>query len=1415
LKRVGEAEAAGWRFWIDRGGTFTDVIGQRPNGELVVEKVLSVQPDRRGDPAVTAIQRLLGLPPDAPIPAGAVREVRLGTTVATNALLERRGAPVLLLINRGLADLLEIGDQHRPELFALRIERPQPLTIRVLEVEGRLAADGRELEPLRCDEELRRQLNQALADGYRSVAVALLHAVRNPGHERDLGRWLEAQGVKDIALSHRLSAQPRLVPRGHTALVEAAVGPVLRSYLQQVRRSLGGDTPVRVMRSSGALATHADLLAKDTILSGPAGGMVGAVAVAMAVSPERPIVGFDMGGTSTDVFHFDPGRGEAAWERSAETTIEGLRLQAPMLPVHTVAAGGGSILRCVDGRLLVGPQSAGAVPGPAAYRRGGPATITDANLLLGRLPPEALPAVFGPSGDQPVDLAAVHARFAELAEATGLAPEAVAEGGLQVAIERMAAAIRHISIQRGHDIRGALLVSYGGAGGQHACRLAAQLGIGRVLLHPLSGVLSAYGIGRAEQRQLREQVIRAPLEPVLIPRLRQQIQELQQEAVTALQRSGDLSPGDPHRLVVRLELRFPGSERGLELLWPAQPSAAIAQSAVDGRRMQEPSGTAIGTPAGGERAGDNSDVVRDSGDAAAKEVAGRMRPGDRRSDPPDRDDEAKAQDSRLVEALRRDFAESHRRRFGYLPSDRALVVERLLLEVAAAESAPHPVRHGPAGDSAAQGTDTAMLPPASNHSTPSNPPNAERAAAPPPPAQTRVWLAPDGWQPVPLWRRSELPPAVRIDGPAVVTDATTTLMLEPQWSAVVLPGGELMLERAPSLAAMPNEIPEASLTGSVRSRQASAQQKPVQWALASDADGIGDPHAPSIEPRRLPGGCAEAAADKPHQPAEPAQRATTVGTSRAPATPGAAIDPVQLELFHHRFAAIAEQMGVQLQLSSRSVNIRERLDFSCALFDGRGALVANAPHIPVHLGSMGESVASLLADVAAGLRPPLAPGDVILSNDPYAGGTHLPDITAITPVFAAGAPAGEAPLFFVASRGHHADVGGITPGSMPAFSTAIEQEGLLLRNEVFLSGGVFDEAAWRRRLAAGPHPVRNPDQLLADLQAQVAANRQGVAALEQLIASEGQELVQAFMGHVQANAAEAVRRVVDRLQAGSHAVELDGGAWIQVTVTPDRQARRVRVDFTGTSPQLATNHNAPLAVTHAVVLYVFRCLVGEEIPLNAGCFEPIDLVVPPGCLLSPSPPAAVVAGNVETSQAACNALFGALGVQAAAQGTMNNLSFGDEAQGPASRQYYETICGGTGAGVLADGRGFAGASAVQSHMTNSRLTDPEILEERFPVRLEIFRKRRGSGGAGRWPGGDGVIRQLRALEPLRVSLLTGSRRVPPFGLAGGQAGACGANWLLRSGGSEETLPPCCEISLAAGEGLRIETPGGGGYGAPD
>jgi N-methylhydantoinase B/oxoprolinase/acetone carboxylase alpha subunit/N-methylhydantoinase A/oxoprolinase/acetone carboxylase beta subunit len=1433
---------AGWRFWIDRGGTFTDVVGRSGDGQLVVRKVLSVQPGLAGDPAVAAIRELLGLDGNQAIPAGLIAELRLGTTVATNVLLERRGEPVLLLINRGFADLLAIGDQHRPDIFALQIRRPRPLRVRALEVAGRLAADGTELEPLGLDGQLATELRRALAEGYRSVAVALLHSDRNPSQELALERWLNGQGVAHVALSHRLSGQPRLVPRGHTALVEAAVAPILRAYLDNLQLALGAATPLRVMRSSGSLAPPAQLHAKDTILSGPAGGMVGAVAVARQAlladgcAALPPIVGFDMGGTSTDVFHFDPSRGDAAWERSAETEIAGLRLQAPMLPVHTVAAGGGSIIGFDGERLRVGPESAGADPGPAAYRRGGPATITDANLLLGRLPAQALPAVFGPEGDQPPDLEAVRQRFSALAGALSSAtasatdqsylaptPEQVAEGALCIASERMAEAMRRISIQRGHDIRAALLVSYGAAAGQHACRLAELLGIRRVLLHPLAGVLSAYGIGMAEQRQLRERAVRAPLAVAQVPALEALRDQLAAEATAALRAAGDLGPQQQPRLGIGLELRYPGSERGLELSWPKQQGEPEA----------------------------------------------------------------------LVAALQREFVDSHRLRYGYVPADQQLVVERLLVEAsldtaidtvgdAALEGAVNPAvegdwlkvfhkahpgclaqdsfsqapHHGhmverlagqspdqPSGQSIDQQVlttpvwlpqATAVDPTGEQQRQPEGSlPAASRGAATKggdaksSGAATSGFETASSWQAVPLWRREQLAPATLLRGPAVVIDVTTTLMLEANWQARVLADGALLLERqsvapivAPTAKYSVDQIAPKSVqsaaAGQTTAGQTAAQK--VDRALEQEAT-----QTPSQAAAQKFGPAAGYGSIRSREP--------LLGDQERDGGPDQAPDPVLLELFNHRFAAIAEQMGVQLQQSSRSVNIRERLDFSCALFDDQGKLVANAPHIPVHLGSMGESVVALLQAVGRGERPPLRRGDVILSNDPYAGGTHLPDITAITPIFApskvdveARAALGaapnaapeavvEPPLFFVASRGHHADVGGITPGSMPAFSTSIEQEGLLLRNVPFLENGVFDRGRWLARLAAGPHPVRNPDQLLADLQAQVAANRLGERALQQLIAREGLAVVQAYMAHGQANAAAAVRRLLARLSDGAFRLALDDGSCIQVAVRVDRQARRAEVDFSGSSAQQAGNRNAPLAVTKAVVLYVLRCLVAEEIPLNAGCFEPIQLIVPPGCLLNPRPPAAVVAGNVETSQAATNALFAALGVQAAAQGTMNNLSFGDAAAGAASRQYYETICGGTGAGIGADGLGFAGEAAVQSHMTNSRLTDPEILEERYPVRLEWFGRRRGSGGLGRWCGGDGVIRQIRALEALSVSVLSSCRRVPPFGLAGGGAGACGRNLLLKLDGTEELLPGSFERQLQAGEALRIETPGGGAYGA--
>ncbi len=1226
----------GWRFWIDRGGTFTDLVACDPDGGLVVRKLLSEPSERAGDPAVAAIRELLGVTPGHPLPPGAIEEIRLGTTVATNALLEGRGAPTLLLTTRGFADLLLIGDQHRPDLFALEIRRPSPLCRRVLEVTGRLGADGREIEPLRLDATLAAGLRQARAEGLRSCAVALLHAAREPRHELELAAWLEPFGFERITLSHRVGRRPRLVPRSHTAVAEACVAPALYGYLEGLRRELGEGVRLRVMQSNGGLIAPELLQAKDTILSGPAGGMVGAV---RAAALEGPIIGFDMGGTSTDVFHFEPDGPGGGWERSAETEIAGIALQAPRLPIHTVAAGGGSVLHFDGQRLQVGPHSAGADPGPACYRRDGPLTITDANLLLGRLQPAFFPAVFGPRRDQRPDPEVVRRRFEQLAARVAAGsggernPEQLAEGALAIAVERMAETIRRITIQRGHDARRAALVSYGGAGGQHACALATVLGIRRVLLHPLAGVLSAYGMGLADQRLLRERVVREPLQEALLARLRRLVDGLTHEGEAEL-RAGSSPSGDLRR-ELSVALRYAASEVTLTL--PLEPST----------------------------------------DAAA---------------------------------LRLRFEREHRRRYGYLPqgaegSPPLLVVERLQLELVSVESAVPAVLAPPAAGSAAQESVPVFL---------------------------------DGaWRTVPLLRREHLPAGWRGAGPALIVEATGTILLAPEWQAHCRHDGVLLLER-PALPAL-------------------------------------------------------------------AARAAAAGGA------GSGADPVRLELFHRRFAAIAEQMGVRLQQSARSVNIRERLDFSCALFDGRGALVANAPHIPVHLGSMGASVVSLLEAVRRGERPPLRPGDAVVSNDPYNGGTHLPDLTVITPVFAAppGSGGPGSPDFFVASRGHHADVGGITPGSMPPFSRRLEEEGLLLDNVPLLRDGVLLLQQWRERLGAGPHPVRDPDQLLADLQAQLAANRLGDRLLRDLVAREGLAVVADAMEQVQENAAEAVRRVIDRLEDGRFDLELDDGARIRVAVTIEREARRARIDFEGTSTQDEGNRNAPLAISHAVVLYVFRCLVGEAIPLNAGCFRPLQLSVPEGSLLSPRPPAAVVAGNVETSQAIANALFGALGVMAAAQGTMNNLSFGD-----AQRQYYETICGGSGAGRRPDGGGFAGASAVQSHMTNSRLTDPEILEERFPVRLEAFGLRRGSGGPGRWRGGDGVVRRLRFLAPMTAAILSGSRRVPPFALAGGGAGAVGRNRLERADGAVEDLGGSAQVELEPGDVLVIETPGGGGYGAP-
>ncbi len=1212
-----------WRFWIDRGGTFTDLVGVGPSGQLVVRKVLSEQSIDLGDPAVGAIREVLCLPPEVPIPSCLIHEVRLGTTVATNALLEGAGTPVLLMTNQGMADVLLIGDQHRPDLFALEIPLPKSLAAAHLETGGRLNAAGEEVEPLCVDALLEEKLYAYRRSGITACAIALMHAWREPRHERQLADLAKKIGFSTVVCSHQVSPLPRLVPRAQTAVVEAAVEQVFFGYIEQVRKALGGHTRLRVMTSSGALQCPEKLLAKDTILSGPAGGMVGAVAAAESAGfGLQAIVGVDMGGTSTDVFCLPAGASDRNWERSSETKIAGLELSASRLPIHTVAAGGGSIIFTEGGRLQVGPRSAGADPGPACYRRGGPLTITDAHLFLGRLQVEAFPLVFGPSADLGPDLEIVRHRFHELSCRLDCEPEALAEGALELAVETMAGAIQQVSLFRGHDIRGGVLVAYGGAAGQLACRVAGALGLRKVLIHPLAGVLSAFGIGQANLREWRQIAVRKTLEAKLLASLPDIIHQEMTSAEEQLKEAG-ASNASQFEHCIRLELRDVDSELGLLI--------SIAE---------------------------NNSTLQ-------------------------------------ITQLERDFDAAHRKRFGYSPLRTSpLMLERLEIEVFTTSQVI-------ADDS--QIASAPLLMSAAVSKT-----------------ATSHWPG-LGWKDVPVVQRRELPLIQPLHGPALIIDSTSCTVLEPGWSAECESSGSLLLTGA---------------------------QPPAQ---------ISDRHQ----------------------------------FIQAP-------DPVDLSLFHHRFMVIAEQMGERLRQSSRSVNIRERLDFSCALFDRDGGLVANAPHIPVHLGSMGESVVDLLLQIQQGERPPLEPGETVLSNDPYHGGTHLPDITAITPVFGDG----ERPHYYVACRGHHSDVGGLTPGSMPPFSRTIDDEGLRLRNWPLLRGGVLNTQGWHELLRGERQPPRSPEVLWADLQAQVAANRLGVDHLEQLMDREGPLRVSSYMRFVQDHAAETVRRLISRLADHHCIVELDHGARLELALRVDHKARTACLDFSGTSSQGEHNFHAPLAVTKAVVLYVLRCLVDESIPLNSGCFEPLTLVVPPGSLLNPLPPAAVVAGNVETSQALCNLLFAVMGVMASSQGTMNNLTFGDE-----SSQYYETITGGGGAG-----QGFNGSTGVQIHMTNSRLTDPEILEQRFPVRLERFQVRRGSGGKGRWSGGDGLERQIRFLAPMTVALLSGSRRVAPFGLAGGEAGAVGVTWMSEAGGPWQQKPACFEQKVQMNDRLWIATPGGGGWG---
>ncbi|MEO0386123.1 MAG: hydantoinase B/oxoprolinase family protein [Pseudomonadota bacterium] len=1193
-----------WQFWVDRGGTFTDIVARSPEGTLATHKVLSENPDRYRDAAVQGIRDLLGLPPGAPIPPGTIEAVKMGTTVATNALLERKGDRTLFLTTAGLGDVLRIGYQNRPDIFALDIRLPELLYERAEEVVERVAADGTLVTPLDTDA-ARKVLSKAYADGIRAVAIAFLHGYKYPAHERQVAEIAREIGFTQISESHATSPLIKLVGRGDTTVVDAYLSPILRRYVAQVRQELGrvedGGPALMFMQSNGGLTDAALFQGKDAILSGPAGGVVGMVETAARAGFDR-LIGFDMGGTSTDVCHY-----AGTLERSFETEIAGVRMRAPMMAIHTVAAGGGSVLLFENGRMQVGPESAGANPGPASYRRGGPLTVTDCNVLLGKLQPEAFPHVFGPGGDAPLDADIVREKFAALAARiaaeTGGAertPEALAEGYLRIAVDNMANAIKKISVERGYDVTRYTLNCFGGAGGQHACLVADALGMERVFLHPFAGVLSAFGMGLADIRALRERQMNRPLAALTAA----DFAALDQETHGEVARQG--IAGAAITLARVAHIRTRGAHQTLPI-----PFGPVAQ-------------------------------------------------------------------------MQAAFAAAHQAQFGFAPDAADLVVDLIASEAVGKTGA------APTGAAVGRGAK----------------------------ARATARLSLNGqWRSVPLIPRATLGLGDTVDGPAILTEPTGTNVVEQGWQAAVVETGDLVLRR---IAARP--------------------------------------------------------------------RQEAVGTTA---------DPIMLEVFNNLFMSVAEQMGATLANTAFSVNIKERLDFSCALFTPRGDLVANAPHVPVHLGSMSASVRAILD----ANRETMRPGDVFMMNNPFAGGTHLPDVTVITPVFDAD---GKTLIFVVASRGHHADIGGKTPGSAPPDSRHIAEEGVVIDNFRLVRGGVLAEAETRALLGSGRYPCRNIDQNMADLTAQIAANATGVRALRTMVAQFGLPVVHAYMDHVQDNAEASVRRVISVLKEGRFTHTLDFGPKIVVEIRVDRAAGEAEIDFTGTSPTQALNYNAPLSICRAAVLYVFRTLVGARIPMNEGCLKPLRLTVPMGTLINPAYPAAVIAGNTEVSQAITEALYGALGILAGSQGTMNNFVYGND-----RHQNYETICGGAGAGD-----GFPGASGVHTHMTNTRMTDPEVLEMRYPVRVEAFAIRTGSGGAGRFPGGDGVVRKLRFLEPMTTTVLTSHRKTRPFGAAGGGAGQPGANSVVRADGQVELLAGNDSAEMGVGDVFVIETPGGGGFGAP-
>ncbi|MEM7767635.1 MAG: hydantoinase B/oxoprolinase family protein [Pseudomonadota bacterium] len=1187
-----------WRFWIDRGGTFTDVVAQQGDEAPRLTKLLSENPDQYADAALAGIRQAMGVPEPHLLPTHRIAHVKMGTTVATNALLEHKGEPTVLAVSRGFRDLLTIGHQTRPELFARHIRKPVPLASAIIEIDGRTNLAGAILTPLVTEAALS-ALRRAREQGATACAIALLHAWQHPEMERALEAAAREAGFTQVSLSHRVSAAIGYYPRAATTVVDAYLSPVLRRYVDQVTNALEG-VPVSFMQSAGGLVDAPNFAGKDAILSGPAGGVVGAVRTAAAEKINR-VIGFDMGGTSTDVSVY-----EGEYERVFETSVAGVPLSIPMLDIHTVAAGGGSVLRVADGRLRVGPESAGADPGPAAYRRGGPPTVTDANILLGRIQPDRFPHTFGPNADAPLDIVAVARAFdglvADFARETGhtITPQALAEAFLEVAVSNMARAIKQVTLDRGRDLDGFALQAFGGAGGQHACAVADALGIERVLVHPFAGVLSALGIGLADTRDIRRISLETPLDTGAIDDASARLQAL------ATSQAESLGSDRPPTLQQTATLRYAGTDTGLDV----------------------PFGT--------------------------------------------------------CEAMTGAFERAHRNRFGFASPGRAVTLASVTSEA---------ILPG------------AELPPPSGNDRPTQTS----------PGSCSLWANGAAYT-ASLHPRHTLNPDDQIDGPAIISDAGATTIIDPGWQATVSSAGALVLART---VALPRPVLKA--------------------------DG----------------------------PAE----------------------PLHLELFNNMFMAAAERMGAVLRETATSVNIKERLDFSCAVFDATGALIANAPHMPVHLGAMGESVRAVLRDRGRRLRP----GDMVALNNPYNGGTHLPDITVIAPVFDSD---GSTLRGFVGNRGHHSDIGGITPGSTPPHATRLDEEGVVLDDLLVCDAGAFREDSFRAALASAVHPARSPDTNVSDMRAQIAANQAGLSEMANLANRYGWPVIEAYAGHVMDHAEECVRRVIDALPNGEIRYELDDGAAIHVAVTVNREARSATVDFTGTSSQRPGNFNAPPAVSRAAALYVFRCLVDDDLPLNEGCFRPLRLVIPEGSLLSPAPGTAVVAGNTEISQALCNALFLATGTLASGQGTMNNLLLGND-----EAQYYETICGGAGAGP-----DFPGADAVHTHMTNTRITDPEILEARYPLRVHRFAVRTGSGGAGAQQGGNGAVREIEALAPMTLSLVSSAREAEPPGHAGGSAGAVGRQWILRANGALEPLHGVTSADLQPGDRIHIETPGGGGWG---